>query len=92
MKRTKARGAGSRDASGSDSDFFARPKVKEKTWEEATEGKSDDDFVPYSMGKTIALGALVMHPKFGKGVVTEVNAQRVSVLFADGLRKLGIAS
>ena len=90
MKRSKARGTGSREASANDTDFFARPKVKEKTWLEATEGKSDDDFVPYAMGRTFAVGKLVMHAKFGKGVVTEVNAQRVTVLFEEGPRKLGI--
>jgi hypothetical protein len=91
MKRSKARGTSSREASSSD-DFFGKPKPKEKTWGEATEGKGESDFAPYSLAQKLVLGALVSHSKFGKGVVTEVEAQKVNVLFEDGPRKLGHAS
>ena len=61
----------------------------EKTWEEQIAGKPDDAFVPYSLQATLAKGALIQHPTFGKGVVVGVETSRIEVLFADGKKKLG---
>ena len=36
-------------------------------------------------------GQLLVHPKFGKGVVLGVEGQRIEVLFEDGPKKLGHA-
>jgi hypothetical protein len=63
----------------------------EKTWDEYTAGKPEESFVPYSMKTKFERGALIAHPKFGKGVVINVEDQRIDVLFADGKRKLGHA-
>jgi hypothetical protein len=41
------------------------------------------------MASTFKMGALVVHPKFGKGVIVEVERLKVGVLFEDGPRKLG---
>lgn len=88
MKRTKAKSGAAR-ASDTNQDFFARPVPKEKTWSEHTEGHADADYAPYSMASTFKMGALVVHPKFGKGVIVEVERLKVGVLFEDGPRKLG---
>ena len=61
----------------------------EKPWEEYVADQSDDAFAPYSMKTRFEGGALLSHPKFGKGVVLHVEEQRMDVLFADGKRKLG---
>ncbi len=36
-------------------------------------------------------GQILVHPKFGKGVVVGVEGQRIEVLFEDGTKKLGHA-
>ena len=87
MKRAKAKTSG-KEKDGA-TDFWAKPVAKEKTWAEATTEQPDDAFVAYSMGKSFTLGQLITHPKFGKGVVTDVDALRVEILFEDGKKKLG---
>lgn len=87
MKRAKAKTTGKEKVGATD--FWAKPVAKEKTWEEATTEQADDKFVAYSMGARFTLGQLITHPKFGKGVVTDVDALRVEILFEDGKKKLG---
>lgn len=65
------------------------PPEPEKTWEEHTAGQPDEAFVPYSMKTRFAKGALILHPKFGKGAVVAVETTLVEVLFSDGKKKLG---
>jgi hypothetical protein len=89
MKRTKQRGpAGGRDKE-LDSNFWGKPTEPEKTWEEQVEGKPDDAFAPYAMGERYTKGQLVLHSKFGKGVVIDVEANRIEILFQEGKKKLG---
>ena len=66
------------------------PIVIEKLtdWGKAVEGKADDDFKPYVVKATYAVGEFVKHTKFGNGVVTAVEAQKIDVLFEGGERKL----
>ncbi len=88
MKRTKQRTSGSgRD---SEIDPWAKPPEPEPTWADV-EGKPEDSFVPFAMSSRYAKGDLITHPKFGKGLVLAVEAQRIEVLFADGKKKLGHA-
>lgn len=89
MKRTKQRGSGGGRDKDTETDFWAKPKEAEKTWEQAMENQPDDAFVAYAMTTRFALGQLVTHPKFGKGVVTDVDPLRVEILFQDGKKKLG---
>lgn len=89
MKRTKPRGPGGSKNQDDVTDFWAKPAAPEKTWAEATEGQADDAFAAYSMATRYAKDQLLAHPKFGKGVVTDVEASRVEILFQDGKRKLG---
>jgi hypothetical protein len=91
IKRTKQRSfSGGRD---SDSDalspFGNKPAEPVKTWAEQLEGKADEAFLAYSFSSRFEKGALLSHPKFGKGVVVGVEPQRIEVLFEDGLKKLG---
>jgi hypothetical protein len=90
IKRTKQRSFGSR---GKDSEEpgFGSPKPAEpvKTWAELIEGRPEESFVPYAMASTFPKGALIVHAKFGKGVVIGVEPSRIEVLFEEGAKKLG---
>lgn len=90
MKRTKQRGgsAGNREKE-LDEKFWGKPQEPEKTWEEQMEGKPDDAFAPYAMSERYAKGQLVLHTKFGKGVVVDAEPTRVEILFQEGKKKLG---
>jgi hypothetical protein len=41
------------------------------------------------MASRYTKGQLVIHPKFGKGVVSDVEQSRVEILFQEGKKKLG---
>ncbi|MDF2692205.1 MAG: hypothetical protein K0S65_588 [Labilithrix sp.] len=88
MKRTKQRGAGGRDKD-TETDFWAKPTEPEKSWEEQVDGKTDDTFVPYALSARYTKGQLIVHTKFGKGVVVDADTVRVEILFQEGKKKLG---
>lgn len=87
MKRAKVKTSGKEK--NAETDFWAKPVAPEKSWEEATDGKTDSDFTQYAMSARFTLGQLIAHPKFGKGFVTDVDALRVEILFQEGKKKLG---
>ncbi len=89
MKRTKQRGAGADRDKDNVVDFWAKPVAPEKSWDEQVEGKPEDAFTPYVLSARYAKGQLVLHTKFGKGVVVDADALRVEILFQDGRKKLG---
>ena len=89
MKRSKPRSSGAGRDKDQETDFWAKPKAPERTWEEQIEGQPDEAFMPYVLAQRFAKGQLVVHAKFGKGVVVDVEANRVEILFQDGKRKLG---
>ena len=87
MKRAKTKPVGKeKDA---EKDFWAKPATPEKTWEEAVESKPDEDFIPYVMTEKFTKGQLVLHSKFGKGIVADVEPARIEILFQEGKKKLG---
>jgi len=88
MKRSKQRGGGS--GRGSEEDVWAKPPEPEPEWSEV-EGKPDGSFVPFAMSSRYAKGDLILHPKFGKGLVVFAEPTRIEVLFQDGKKKLGHA-
>jgi hypothetical protein len=98
IKRTKqvTRGGRFRDAEPGSTGLFgaAKPKAEEQVWnwQEQVGAKPDDAFVPYAQTNTFQKEALILHPTFGKGIVTGVDGKRISVLFQDGVKKLGHAS
>jgi len=89
IKRTKQRTYGRRDDGVAFT--FNKPEeaAPEKTWEEQMAGQPEEAFVPYSMKSVLSKGALIAHPKFGKGIVVAVEDSRVDVLFSEGKKKLG---
>jgi hypothetical protein len=91
IKRTKQRSfARGRDA---EEGGLGASKTGEptKTWAELVEGKGNEVFVPYAMTAKYARGTLLVHAKFGKGAIVNVEGPRIEVLFEDGPRKLGHA-
>jgi hypothetical protein len=89
IKRSKPRTSGSRNSGPEADNYFAKPTEPEKTWAEHVEGKTDDQFAPYAMTTRFTKGALLVHSKFGKGVVVGVEQTHVEVLFETGTKKLG---
>lgn len=70
-------------------DFRAKPAAPEKSWDEQVDGKADDAFTPYALSTRYTKGQLVVHTKFGKGVVVDADSSRVEILFQEGKKKLG---
>lgn len=92
MKRSKQRSSGPNRHSGEDDDSpaWAKPAEAEPSWAEV-ESKPDSSFVPFSLASRYAKGDLILHPKFGKGLVLGAEPTRIDVLFQDGKKKLGHA-
>jgi hypothetical protein len=89
MKRTRTKSFGSSKRYDDGPVSFNRSSHQpEKSWDEHIAGQPDDAFVGYSTKAKFELGALISHPKFGKGVVIGVEDQRIDVLFQDAKRKL----
>lgn len=89
MKRTKQTSRGrSRDEDVS-SPFGKKAPEKSYTWDDDVAGQPDEAFKAYNLKESFARGALLLHPTFGKGVVTLVEGTRVEVLFQAGPKKLG---
>jgi hypothetical protein len=66
----------------------ASPAPKQLKWKDAVGSHPDSAFSPYSQAATFSKDTLVSHPKFGKGVVVEVDGNKVQILFEEGMRKL----
>lgn len=77
----KSETAASRAASASNS-------VKPPKWKDVVADKPDNAFAAYRQEARFESGALVAHSKFGKGVVVEVDGNKVQILFEEGIRKL----
>jgi hypothetical protein len=92
MKRSKQRNSGPTRGTAADDEPppWAKPGEPEATWAEV-EGKPDESFVPFALTSRFAKGDLILHPKFGKGMVLGVEGTRIEVLFQDGKKKLGHA-
>jgi len=61
---------------------------KPPKWKEAVAEQPDGAFSAYATGSTFEKDALVAHSKFGKGIVLEVDGNKVQILFEEGIRKL----
>ncbi len=90
MKRSKQRSSGSGRGSGNDDDSpsWAKPEGPEPSWADV-DAKPEDSFVPFAMSSRYVKGDLILHAKFGKGLVLGVEPTRIEVLFQDGKKKLG---
>lgn len=56
-------------------------------WRDAVAAATGPE-IPYAATTRFAPGALVLHPKFGKGVVLSASPGKVELLFESGTRKL----
>jgi hypothetical protein len=66
----------------------ATPAPKQLKWKEVVGSQPDAAFAPYSPAATFAKDALVSHAKFGKGIVVEVDGNKIQILFEEGQKKL----
>ena len=65
------------------------PPPKNQAWEEAIEGKSLDSPLPYHPGRRFSLGDVILHEKFGTGVVMGAKpGNKIIVVFEDRTRIL----
>jgi hypothetical protein len=91
IKRSKQRSFSSREQEEAATGLGAKKVEPVKVWADETAGKDDAAFAPYAPSGRFAKGALVLHSKFGKGLVVAVEGTRLEVLFEDGIKKLGQA-
>jgi hypothetical protein len=89
MKRTKQRTSGSGRDSENESPAWGKPADPEPTWADVV-AKPEGSFIPFVLSTRYAKGSLILHPKFGKGLVLGVEGTRIEVLFQDGKKKLGL--
>ncbi len=85
MKRSKESNAAAGDDSHTDG--FFRPETEAKKWIGKGHRLNDEAFT-LAPQQALAKEALVIHAKFGKGIVVDVEPSRVEVLFQDGPKKL----
>jgi hypothetical protein len=91
MKRSRRAGTPSKASQAEGPLAFASMVAPPPSWPDLVAGKPDDAFKPYAMTTAYARNDLVLHPKFGKGIVTLVEGSRVEILFEEGPKKLGHA-
>lgn len=87
MKRSKEVKRRGRDDEANDF-FSSKPDAKKWDWEKDVSVKPDEEFTKYAPQARFTKEAFVLHAKFGKGVVVDVEPSRVEVLFQDGPKKL----
>jgi hypothetical protein len=61
---------------------------KPPKWKEVVGEQPDGAFAAYATASTFQKDALVAHTKFGKGIVLEVDGNKIQILFEEGIRKL----
>src|SRR5882672_1056417 len=76
------------DSPPSARDGASTPTNKPPKWKDVIGDKPDNAFAEYAPSATFARDALVAHHKFGKGVVLEVDGNKINILFEEGIRKL----
>ncbi len=90
MKRSKqvSRYPRHRDAEGPS--WVSMRKVEQKTydWQSQVADQPENLFLNYDPAQSFRHEALIIHLKFGRGIVTRVDGKRLDVLFQDGPRKL----
>jgi hypothetical protein len=88
MKRSKEVRRRGRETEGEDGFFSSKAAAKQYDWEKDVSTQPDDAFAKYAPKERFAKDAFVVHSKFGKGIVIDVEPSRVEVLFQDGPKKL----
>jgi hypothetical protein len=57
-------------------------------WKDAMADHPEEAFVAYAPSTAYRPDALLVHPKFGKGLVVGVEPGKVAILFEEGVKKL----
>jgi hypothetical protein len=83
-KRATSRRSESSAPRGSSPSNTAKPPK----WKDVVADKPDGAFANYAPALTFEKDALVAHSKFGKGIVVEVDGNKIHILFEEGVRKL----
>jgi hypothetical protein len=84
-KRATSRKNESAPARGANSSSSAPKPPK---WKDVVADKPNDAFAAYASAARYEKDALIAHSKFGKGIVVEVDGNKVHILFEEGVRKL----
>jgi hypothetical protein len=85
-KRAASRRSDNPTGTGRTSTSSSSPKPPK--WKDVVGDKPDGAFAAYAPSHTFQKDALVAHSKFGKGVVVDVDGNKVHVLFEEGVLKL----
>jgi hypothetical protein len=90
IKRGKQVNRGPQGRYSDETPSWLDKKPDERKWDWAADvaAQPEESFVPYAMTASFAAGALLVHSKFGKGVVTAVDGPNVDVLFEAGAKRL----
>jgi hypothetical protein len=88
MKRSKEVRRRGRDSEDDNGFFSAKAAGKQWDWDKDVASQPDEVFTSYAPKERFAKDAFVLHAKFGKGVVVDVEPSRATVLFQDGPKKL----
>ena len=90
MKRSKQVSRYPRHREAEGPSWVSLRKVEQKTydWQTQVAGQPESAFLVYNPAQGFKAEALIVHPKFGRGIVTRVDGKRLDVLFQDGPRKL----
>jgi hypothetical protein len=83
-KRATSRKSESATPRGSSTSSAPKPPK----WKDVVADKPDDAFAAYASAARYEKDALVAHNKFGRGVVVEVDGNKIHILFEEGVRKL----
>ena len=72
-----------------DADKLNNARGREKAWQKLAPVIDDANPITYSPRATINIGDVITHPRFGVGVVVNLESpQKAAVLFEDDLRRL----
>jgi hypothetical protein len=83
-KRATSRKSESTAARGSSPSSAPKPPK----WKDVVADKPDEAFAAYASAARYEKDALIAHSKFGKGIVVEVDGNKVHILFEEGVRRL----
>ena len=84
-KRATSRKSESAPPRGSSSPSNAPKPPK---WKDVVADKPEEAFLAYAPASRYEKDTLIAHSKFGKGVVVEVDGNKIHILFEEGVRKL----
>jgi hypothetical protein len=91
IKRSKSKSFSAREEEAAATGLGSKKVEPPKVWADDVAGKDEAAFAPYATTAKFAKGSLIVHSKFGKGMVVAVEGARLDVLFEDGIKKLGHA-